>query len=162
MKKILILISILAGCTHPEPEEQVNGPNWDQVEAKSAVELLRNQHKEELSEWGKLILAISYTESKFKTDAVGSAQDFGCLQITPAYCSEANRVSGANFRHEDAFDIDSSLAMFEAIQSHYNAERDLDKAIYLHNKSPYYKETVLKNLELIENYELIRSKLINQ
>jgi Soluble lytic murein transglycosylase and related regulatory proteins (some contain LysM/invasin domains) len=152
MKKILILISLLAGCT-PKPEP-VEPPHW------SAVELLRNQHKEELSEWGKLILAISYTESKFKTDAVGSAQDFGCLQITPVYCSEANRVSGANFRHEDAFDIDSSLAMFEAIQSHYNKERDLDKAIYLHNKSPYYKETVLKNLELIENYELIRSKLI--
>lgn len=46
MKKILILISLLAGCT-PKPEP-VEPPHW------SAVELLRNQRKEELSEWQML------------------------------------------------------------------------------------------------------------
>lgn len=50
-----------------------------------------------MSEWNKLILAISYTESKFKTDAVGNAQDFGCLQITPVYCSEAKKCSTKKF-----------------------------------------------------------------
>lgn len=151
MKKTLILISLLvAGCARPEPAES---PSW------STVELLRSHHREELSDWQKLILAISYTESKFRPDAVGSAQDFGCLQITPVYCAEANRVSGANFRHEDAFDIDSSLAMFEAVQSHYNEGRDLDLAIRLHNKSEAYRRTVLDNLELIRRYETLRAKL---
>lgn len=121
-----------------------------------------NQVTQTLSEWDKMILAISYTESKFKTDAVGKSQDYGCLQITPTYCAEVNRISGANFKHEDAFDIESSLAMFDTMQSHYNPDHDIDTAIHFHNKSASYKRVVLENLELIKRYETFRAKLIEK
>lgn len=161
MKRILLLIVLLASATHCTNSPQSNPTESDGIKT-SAVELLRSQHREELTEWDKLILAISYTESKFKTDAVGNSQDYGCLQITPSYCAEVNRISGANFKHEDAFDIDSSLAMFDAMQSHYNPDHDIDMAIYFHNKSASYKRVVLENLELIKRYETFRAKLTQQ
>ena len=151
MKKILILISLLAGCARPEPVEP---PHW------SAVELLRNQHKEELSEWDQLILAIAYTESKFRPDAVGSSNDSGCLQLVPIYVAEVNRLYGTSYTIEDAFDIGKSLEMYELMQAAKNPSRDLNTAIYYHNKSEAYRQVVLRNLELIRNYEAIRKQLI--
>lgn len=154
MKRILFILALtLASCA---PEVEQPEYHW------SAVELLRNQRREELTEWNRLIMAIAWTESKFNPDAVGSSQDYGCLQITPTYCAEVNRISGANFKHEDAFDIDSSLAMFDAMQSHYNPDHDIDTAIYFHNKSASYKRVVLENLELIKRYETFRAKLIEK
>ena len=127
---------------------------------QSAMELLRKQHRNDLTEWDKLVLAIAYTESRFRDDVVGTAGDSGILQITEPYVREANRVSGANFKHEDAFCVDSSLVMFAAIQDFYNPSHDIDQAIYRHNKSPQYKQTVLENLEMINRYEALRAKLI--
>lgn len=151
MKKMLILlISLLAGCTHPDP---VKPPQW------SAVELLRKQHKEELTEWDKLILAICWTESRFDPSALGKNQDAGIMQITPIYVEEVNRVSGTNFKHEDAYSIEMSLEMFALMNEAKNPEKDIERAIYLHNKSDYYKKTVLENLKMIERMEVLRSKI---
>ena len=157
MQKILILISLLAlvGCV-----EQVKGPSRDQVEPVSAVELLRKQHKDELTEWQKLQLAIIFTESKGNPNAIGSAGDSGVYQMLPCYVAEANRVSGSNYSHEDAFDIDYAIDIFNRLQSHYNSEKDIEKAIAHHNKSSVYKATVLRNLELVERMEVVRQKLI--
>jgi len=115
-----------------------------------------------LDDWDKLILAISYTESKFNPDALGKNRDAGILQITPIYVSEVNRISGAAFEHKDAFDIDASLDMFDAMQEAKNPRRDLDTAIYFHNKAPYYRKAVLENLALIERYETLRAKLLER
>lgn len=151
---VLIAVSILMACKHQEAEET------PATEPVSAVALLRELHKGELSEYDKLILAIAFTESRWNPDAVGKNGDLGFLQITPVYVREANRVSGANFKHEDAFSIDSSLAMFAAIQGHYNPSRDIEEAIHRHNKSPEYRRRVLESLEMVERYEAIRMKLI--
>lgn len=155
MKKILILISLLVvGCSKPVEEEEI--PQW------SAVELLRKQHKEELSEWDKLIMAISFTESRWNPDAVGSAHDSGHLQLVPIYVAEVNRLYDTEYTIEDAFDISKSLEMYELMQQAYNPSRDINRAIYYHNKSESYKQTVLRNLELVRNYEAIRAKLIEK
>lgn len=151
MKRMLLLLLLLAGCNSPAPEPEVH---------TSAMELLRKQHRNDLTEWDKLVLAIAYTESRFRDDAVGTAGDSGILQITELYVREANRVSGANFKHEDAFCVDSSLVMFAAIQDFYNPSHDIDQAIYRHNKSESYRRTVLENLEMINRYEALRAKLI--
>ena len=151
MKRILLLLLLLAGCNNSAPEPEVH---------TSAMELLRKQHRNDLTEWDKLILAISFTESRFNADAIGRAGDSGILQITEPYVREANRVSGANFKHEDAFCVDSSLAMFAAIQGHYNPSRDIEEAIYRHNKSPEYRRRVLESLEMVERYENLRAKLV--
>ena len=150
ISKTTILLA-LVGCTaQPEPQET---PHW------SAVELLKEYHAKDLTEFDKLTLAIALTESRFNPDAVGTADDVGILQIRPIYVEEVNRISGANYSHEDAFDIRMSLDMFAAIQGHYNPQRDLDTAIRLHNKSAAYRKKVLDNLEVINRYEEIRSKL---
>lgn len=153
---IVILLALAASsCTRrqepvPEPTEPI-----------SVVALLRQQ-RGELSEWQKLMLAIAFTESRFNPDAVGKAGDYGCLQITPVYVREANRVSGANYCHEDAFDIEMSLAMFTAIQDEYNPQRDMELAIRLHNKSAAYRRAVLDNLAMIERMETFRAKVIER
>ena len=128
------------------------------VEPVSAVELLRKQ-RNELSEWDMLILAISFTESRFKTDVVGKNQDSGILQITPVYKDEVNRLYGTDYSLDDAFTIEGSLEMFNLIQEHYNPNKDIDLAIRLHNKSPQYRVAVLENLEMIKRYETLRHKL---
>ena len=157
---IVLLVAVAAvilflSCQRDQAETSV-----DQVGTKSVVELLRQQHKGELSEYDKLILAIAFTESRWNPDAVGKNGDIGFLQITPVYVREANRVSGANFKHEDAFSIDSSLAMFQALQSAYNPTKDIHLGIYFHNKSAAYERAVLENLKLIERYENLRAKLV--
>lgn len=158
MRKIVLLISMVAlsACAENEPVPEYH---W------STIELLKEYYGEpepSLTDFDKLTLAIALTESRFQPDAVGKDDDLGILQIRPVFVEEANRVSGLNFRHEDAFDIDSSLAMFNAIQGHYNAEHDLDKAIRLHNKADWYRARVLENYELICRMEVVRAKLTSK
>lgn len=158
MRKIVLLIAIVAlsACAKKEPAPEYH---W------STIELLKEYYGEPepaLTDFDKLTLAIALTESRFQPDAVGKDDDIGILQIRPVFVEEANRVSGLNFRHEDAFDIDSSLAMFNAVQSHYNAEHDLDKAIRLHNKADWYRAKVLENYDLICRMEIVRAKLVQR
>lgn len=153
---IAIIISVLgvicmAMCKPKKPEPQFI-PKW------SAVQLLREQ-RDELTDWQMLILAIAFTESRFQPDAIGNAGDSGILQITKPYTDELNRLYNTSYTPADAFDIDSSLEMFELMQSYYNDGRDIEKAIYFHNKSAAYRKTVLENIELIRNYETLRSKI---
>ena len=127
---------------------------------QSAMELLRKQHRNDLTEWDRLILAISFTESRFNPDAVGKAGDTGHLQITPVYVKEINRLYGTDYTIEDAFDIDKSLEMFYLMQQFKNPTGNLEQAIYYHNKSAQYLNTVKENLAMIERYEALRKKLV--
>lgn len=152
MKRILLILSVLlAGCNNSAPAPEVR---------TSAMELLRKQHRDDLTEWDKLILAISFTESRFNPDAVGKAGDTGHLQITPVYVKEINRLYGTDYTIEDAFDIDKSLEMFYLMQQFKNPTGNLEQAIYYHNKSAQYLNTVKENLAMIERYEALRKKLI--
>lgn len=152
MKRIVIALCILAGCTNAPTETEV--PHW------SAVKLLREQHERELTEWERMVMAIALTESRFNPSAVGAANDTGILQLTPVYVAEVNRVSGTDYIREDAFDIGKSLEMFALMQEHYNVGKDINYAIYLHNKSDAYKRKVLENMETVSRYEALRTKLI--
>lgn len=126
----------------------------------SAVQLLRAQ-RGALSDWQHLVLAIALTESRFDPDATGPAGDTGILQLLPVYVDEVNRVAGTGYTIEDAFSPDAALEMFEIIQGHYNPGRDIDAAIYHHNKRPGYRAAVLRNLEFVERYEQFR-EVINK
>lgn len=153
MKKILILISLVAGCTHPDPVEI---PHW------SAVELLRKQHKEELTPWQKLQLAIIWTESKADPTAVGKDNDGGLYQMVPIYVEEVNRVCGTSYTHADVFDPDKAIEIFNAMQGYYNPGRDFDTALRYHNRSEAYRRVVMQNYELICRMEEVRAKLIGK
>lgn len=114
-----------------------------------------------LSDWQVLEMAIAFTESRFKKDAIGKAEDTGVLQIRPIYVDEVNRLSGRDYTIEDALDPCMSLEMFNLMQEHKNPGHSIDTGIYFHNKSPYYKKTVLENVELIRRAEEMRRIIIN-
>ena len=152
MKRILFILALaLASCT---PEVEQPEYHW------SSVELLRNQNREELSQWDKLILAISYTESRWNPEAVGSNHDSGHLQLTKPYLSEINRIYKTDYTLEDAFDPETAIKLFTMMQEHYNKEHDIQNAIYHHNKAGYYRDAVMENMALVERYEAIRKILI--
>lgn len=160
---ICAAVLVFAGCKRGNFKQASN-----ELQTKwSAVELLKNLNMAnspqlELSDFDKLTLAIALTESRFHADAVGSAGDSGVLQLLPCYVAEVNRLYGTEYTIQDAFDIDKSLAIFRALQAHYNPTKDLDKAIYYHNKSAAYKRAVMENYELVCRYEAVRTKLIEK
>lgn len=94
----------------------------------------RTEVPEQESEWERMYAALCFVESGNRADAVGEADDVGIIQITPIYVKDVNRIAG-----EDRFSLDDrycpvkSREMFEIYQSHYNPERDITKAIRLHN-----------------------------
>lgn len=133
-----------------------------EIHHHSAVEMLRKQHQQQaqLTEFDKLIMAIAYTESKFRTDVTDSAGAKGILQIMPCYVAEVNRLYGTDYVSTDAFDLDKSLELFNLMQDYYNPDRNIDEGIRRHNKSSAYKRTVMENYKLICRMEELRSKLI--
>ena len=146
---VIAAILLFAGCRRaPEPEPIV--PKW------SAVELLRNQHKDDLTEWQMLQLAIIWTESKANPSALGANQDAGLYQLTPVYVREVNRVAGTDYAYEDAFDPDKAVEIFNTMQQFKNPGHDFELAVYYHNKQPQYLNKVRQNLELVRRYEAAR------
>ena len=110
-----------------------------------------------LSEWQVLQMDIAMTESKFNPDAVGSSQDYGILQITPIYAREASRLNkDRDYAHEEAFDTRTALEMFDVVQTGHNPERDIDKAIRLHNRAGWYSDRVRSNITFIKRMETAR------
>lgn len=112
-----------------------------------------------LSEWEILQLAIIKTESRFDTLAVGKKGDWGVYQITPIYVEDANRIIGEEkYIHEDAFSPEKSNEMFGIVQGHYNPDKDIEKAIALHNPTATvaYSLEVRRNMEWVREYEKIR------
>ena len=132
------------------------------AEKISAVQLLRSQHQEDLTDWQVLWLAIAYTESRFNPDAVGKAHDSGILQITPVYVEEVNRLYGTDYDIQDAFDVDKALELVALLQAKKNPSKDIDTAIFYHNKSVVYRDAVKKNMELIRRYEAFRASLTSK
>lgn len=157
MKTIRFIISVLllAGCAGEKTETPVT-----QDEPQSVVKILRELHKDRLTDWDKLQLAIIMVESKGNPDAVGSLDDLGLYQMRKVYVDEVNRVCGTDYKHEDAFDPDKAIEIFNAMQGHYNPGKDLDTALRYHNKGKAYKRQILQSLELVNRYESVRQKLI--
>ena len=150
-----VLVLLIAGSLYAQ-EDPEPAPVPEKI---SAVQLLRKQHQDDLTDWQVLQLAIAYTESRFNPSAVGKAQDSGILQITPIYVAEVNRIAGTDYVLQDAFDTGKSLEMWDLMQAHYNEGRDLERAIALHNRAPQYRAAVLQNMEWIRRYEAFRKQL---
>ena len=84
--------------------------------------------------WELFVNALIFVESRGDENAVGSKNDVGVLQITPIYVEEVNRILGKNvYNLEDRYSKEKSLEMFEIIQTYRNPQRDINKAIKLHN-----------------------------
>lgn len=97
--------------------------------------------------WASLVEALIQVESEGLADAVNERTGAtGILQLMPIYVADANRiVREERYTLEDRYSEEKSLEMFEIVQRHYNPERDIDKAIRLHNPrgGEQYKNKVL-------------------
>mgnify|MGYP002853081819 CR=1 FL=1 len=123
----------------------------------------KQESKQTFTEWSKLQLAIAMTESRFNPLVEGKNKDRGIFQQTPVYVREANRILGKQvYTHNDSFDIDKSIEMFNIVQDHYNKAHDIDKAIHLHNHGSGngYSREVMKNMTFIERMENVRNAVI--
>lgn len=120
--------------------------------------------RDTLDTWTTLQMAIVMTESKFNPEAVGKDKDYGIFQQVPIYVEECNRIlslRGEEIRyvHEDSFDIQKSIEMFNLLQSHYNPERDTAKALRYQNRADWYARRVRENLVFIQQMEEVRKAL---
>jgi hypothetical protein len=101
-------------------------------------------------QWNKLIEAIIQVESRGNSILVGKDNDVGVLQITPIYLKECNRLLGREkYILEDRYDSLKSVEMFNIIQAKHNKNRNIAKAITLHNPGggkEYYNK-VIKQLK---------------
>lgn len=94
-------------------------------------------------DWTRVINAIIQVESEGDERAV-SGQSCGAMQITPILVRECNDIlakKGSNKRYtlRDRFSVVKSKEMFHIIQSHFNPENNVEKAIRLWNGGNRYK-----------------------
>mgnify|MGYP003603510838 FL=1 len=131
-----------------------NGYNKAVAESAESAEM----KKDTLSDYQILQLALIYTESEGNPLAIGKNQDLGCMQITPIYVEEVNRIlKDTLYHHTDAFYPKKSLEMFSVVQDYHNPEHDVDAGIRLHNRAPWYSQKVLRNIQRIKQYEEYRN-----
>lgn len=113
--------------------------------------------KSEYDEWDELVDALIQVESEGNPSAISTKGAAGVLQLMPVFVKDANRIIGEEvYTLDDRFDIEKSIAMFNVVQGHYNPERDIEKAIRLHNPGAgawYEKRVKDKINELKLNYE---------
>lgn len=101
------------------------------------------------SPWAQLLDAIVEIESNGNPSAFNERTNAaGILQITPIFVEEVKRLSGINYTLEDRFDITKSVEMYYIYQAHKNPDKDINKAIYLHNPrgGKQYKNKILEQL----------------
>lgn len=101
-------------------------------------------------DWSKLIESVIITESGGNPNAVGKAEDVGCMQIRPIYVKEVNRILGEErYTLDDRYDPMKSLEMFHVVQDYHNPNHDIEKAIKLHNRAGWYRERILSRMQEI-------------
>lgn len=116
----------------------------------SEVEHEKRLHEKEKTDWEKLILALIEVESNGNEKAIGKTNDVGVLQITPVYLADVNRILGNEIYCLNCrFDRQKSIEMFEIYQSHYNPNKNIERAIRLHNPraGEKYREKVFNEFK---------------
>lgn len=113
-----------------------------------------------------LIAALIVVESQGDDIAVGDdGRAFGCLQIHAEYVEDVNRIAGASYVHEDAFDRDKAIKMVTIYLTHYCRKERLGRVATFedlarcHNGGPngYRRESTIKYWRQVET--ILPSKL---
>ena len=149
MRKTLIIILALFFCRNVNAQGilYTNLAGYEAVKA----ELKAIVGEETLSEWNMLILAICGVESTYKKTT--NSNFHGHMQISRAYVKEVNRLSGKNYSYEDAKSLKHSAHMHNIINEHKNKQKNITKAIKIHNGRPEYIAKVKKELKYIKEHE---------
>ena len=93
-------------------------------------------------DWGRVLKAIAYVESKNNPRAVCGDQ-VGLLQIRPIMVKDCNRIldkrgSAKRYTLRDRYNPVKSREMFILYQSHYNPKGSIERAIRLWNGGSGY------------------------
>jgi soluble lytic murein transglycosylase-like protein len=93
-------------------------------------------------DWGRVLKAIAYIESKNDPKAV-SGDQVGLLQIRPIMVKDCNRIlerrgSAKRYTLRDRYNPVKSREMFILYQSHYNPNGNIERAIRLWNGGSGY------------------------
>ena len=102
----------------------------------------KNSTNSEKFDWTPVIEAIILVESEGNPNVV-SGSSVGVMQITPVVVRECNLIlksRGSNLRYTlaDRYNVAKSKEMFLLIQSKYNKENNVEKAIRSWNGGPKY------------------------
>ena len=100
-------------------------------------------------DWKLLTKSIAWHESRWNDSIKGPTGDSGYMQITPIYVAEANNIVGyEKYNLSDRLSRTKSLEMFNIVQNRHNPQKNVQKAIRLHNplaKDSEYLEPILYN-----------------
>ena len=141
--------------------------NPSNIDKHNTIDSLSNKEyifiKDTLTEWQIFIMALVEVECERNPNAQSNKNAIGPLQITPIYVEEVNRIYGTNYKFEDAWDLSKSLEIFELTNDYYNPNRDINKAIRIHNPGAgsWYAKRIKERMKLIKFSELVRSELTN-
>lgn len=110
-----------------------------------------------LTDFELIELAIIWQESKANPNPKYSdGESEGILQITPIYVKEANRILGkSKYTLHDRRNTLKSHEMFLVVQNYHNPEKDVKKAVKLHNKGKRYFEEVMDRYNCLKLYQEI-------
>ena len=96
----------------------------------------------DMFDWNPIMDAIIQVESGGNRMARNGNQ-VGCMQITPACVTQCNiilktRNDSRRFTMADRYSVEKSKEMFLLVQSYYNPENNVEKAIRSWNGGPGY------------------------
>ena len=99
----------------------------------SAAGNASRSNKTQAVDWNPVMDAIIQVESEGNPNAVSGAS-VGAMQITPILVKDCNEIlkrkkSKKRFTLADRYSVAKSKEMFLLIQSHYNPENSIEKAI---------------------------------
>ena len=110
-----------------------------------------------LTDFELIELAIIWQESKGNPNPKHSdGKSEGILQITPIYVDEVNRILGkSKYTLYDRRNPLKSHEMFLVVQNYHNPEKDVKKAVILHNNGKRYFEEVMDRYNCLKLYQEI-------
>ena len=110
-----------------------------------------------LTDFELIELAIIWQESKGNPNPKHSdGKSEGILQITPIYVKECNRILGkSKYTLHDRRNPLKSHEMFLVVQNYHNPEKDVKKAVKLHNKGKRYFDEVMDRYNCFKLYQEI-------
>ena len=110
-----------------------------------------------LTDFELIELAIIWQESKGNPNPKHSdGKSEGILQITPIYVDEVNRILGKNkYTLHDRRNPLKSHEMFLVVQNYHNPEKDVKKAVLLHNNGKRYFDEVMDRYNCLKLYQEI-------
>lgn len=84
--------------------------------------------------WAVLLAALVAVESSGDPDAIGdNGLAYGCLQLHAAYVQDAAEFAGETWKHEDAFNPETSEQIVRAYMARYATQKRL-------GRSPTYED----------------------